>query len=507
MKFSRRTGWLTLIFFIALTAHLLPGPRTVDDAFITFRYARNLLAGSGFVFNPGEQVQGTTTPLYALLMTGLGASTGGPNAPFPVIAWLVNGLASAATAVLIAHLGQRAGSERAGLAAAAVWAVAPYSVSFAVGGLETSVYGLLLTGLTAAYLARRRTITGLLGALAILTRPDAVLLVGPLMLHRLYCALRKNEPLQAGELLAFALPCAAWGLFAWSYFGSPIPHSVTAKLQVYRLSEGDALIRLVQHYATPFLLQNLVGAGPAVAAGLILFPFLYLLGARTAFGREPRLLAWLAYPWLYFLVFALPNPLIFRWYLTPPLPAYFLMILIGLDGLLSRLLIRPGKPARAAWVMALLLVLPLVSTLSEWRLRLDHGPANPAPEMAFIKLEELYREAARRTAPQMSAQTVLAAGDVGVLGYYTPARILDTVGLNSPAALQYYPIPAEDYVINYAVPAEMILNERPDWVILLEVYVRRTLLQNEDFLAQYELVDTLPTDMYGSSGMLIWKRR
>ena len=63
----------------------------------------------------------------------------------------------------------------------------------------------------------------------------------------------------------------------------------------------------------------------------------------------------------------------------------------------------------AAWVMALLLVLPLVSTLSEWRLRLDHGPANPAPEMAFIKLEELYREAARRTAPQMSAQTVLAA--------------------------------------------------------------------------------------------------
>src|SRR5262245_7083765 len=33
-------------------------PRTVDDAFITFRYAENLAEGAGPVFNPGERVEG-----------------------------------------------------------------------------------------------------------------------------------------------------------------------------------------------------------------------------------------------------------------------------------------------------------------------------------------------------------------------------------------------------------------------------------------------------------------
>lgn len=32
---------------------------------------------------------------------------------------------------------------------------------------------------------------------------------------------------------------------------------------------------------------------------------------------------------------ALPNPLIFRCYLTPPLPAYFLFLLIGADHILQ----------------------------------------------------------------------------------------------------------------------------------------------------------------------------
>ena len=79
--------WLAAaLVIVALAARLLPGPRTIDDAFITFRYARNLLAGSGFTFNPGEAVLGTTTPLYTLLMAGLGALTGGTHAPFPVLA-------------------------------------------------------------------------------------------------------------------------------------------------------------------------------------------------------------------------------------------------------------------------------------------------------------------------------------------------------------------------------------------------------------------------------------
>jgi len=125
--------------------------------------------------------------------------------------------------------------------------------------------------------------------------------------------------------------------------------------------------------------------------------------------------------------------------------------------------------------------------------------------MAFIKLELLYEQTASLLAPEVDQNTLLAAGDVGMLGYALPCRILDTVGLNSPQSLSYYPLPQEDYEINYAIPAGLILDQHPDWVVFPEVYGRRTLLQDENFLEQYTLWRTLPTDIYGSEGLLIFK--
>jgi hypothetical protein len=44
-------------------------PVTVDDAFISLRYAWNLAEGLGFVFNPGERVEGYSNPSWTLLAT------------------------------------------------------------------------------------------------------------------------------------------------------------------------------------------------------------------------------------------------------------------------------------------------------------------------------------------------------------------------------------------------------------------------------------------------------
>ena len=118
------------------------------------------------MFNPGEYVQGTTTPLYTLLMAGLALPSGASlrvaeaaAAPFPVMALVVNALAKAATCLMLWQIGKRLGAGWAGLAAALVWAVAPYSVTFAIGSLETSLYVFLLTGMVAAYLWKKRTLT------------------------------------------------------------------------------------------------------------------------------------------------------------------------------------------------------------------------------------------------------------------------------------------------------------------------------------------------------------
>src|SRR5687767_9880728 len=70
---TREVVLLALVVLLArvLAARAFP---IYDDAFITYRYARNLAEGLGMVYNPGapwEPVLGTTTPGYTVLLAGL----------------------------------------------------------------------------------------------------------------------------------------------------------------------------------------------------------------------------------------------------------------------------------------------------------------------------------------------------------------------------------------------------------------------------------------------------
>lgn len=519
-----------IIVLLAIAARLIPGPRTIDDSYITYRYARNILAGDGFVYNPGERVLGTTTPLYTLTMVVLGGLTGGTQANFPVIAMLFNALSDALTALLLWKLGMHLGYKLAGTAAALVWAVTPFSVTFAIGGLETSLYILLLTGTVYAYVRGYHKLTALLAALSLLTRPDALLLLIPLGLARLLTHITHRTPHSIHrtllsrvrdlipELLVFVIPTSAWFTFAALYFGSPIPHSILAKSLAYQLPQNAALVRLLQHYATPFLGHLTFGVS-WIGVGLVIYPFFFAIGARAAIKENRQLWPWVAYPWLYFAAFAAANPLIFRWYMTPPLPSFIFFIFMGMESILKTSIQSgadhvgtPGWRARVNQILLpLVLLLPLALTIKGWTLSPDHGPTRPAPTMAWFKLENIYRQAADILTQEIgekpdSPLPILAAGDVGVLGYYTPTHILDTVGLNSPQTLDYYPLDEAFYTINYAVPPDLIYDHKPDFIIILEAYGREGLLKDARFIDQYSLLQKIPTDIYGSDGMLILER-
>jgi Gpi18-like mannosyltransferase len=166
------------VALLALVLRLIPDARTIDDAYITFRYARNIVNGVGFVYNAGEYVLGTTTPLYTLLMAALSFILRSQN--FPAIALWVNALADAIACVLLIALGETlSGQKRVGVAAAFLYAVAPFSVTFAIGGMETSIFVLLII-LTAILYLRRHPAFAFCAALALLTRPDALIFILPL---------------------------------------------------------------------------------------------------------------------------------------------------------------------------------------------------------------------------------------------------------------------------------------------------------------------------------------
>jgi hypothetical protein len=495
-----------LVVLLALTARFLPGPRVIDDAYITFRYARNLVEGQGLVYNTGERVLGTTTPLFSLIMAGMNIVTG-QSIPYPWLALLTSAVADSLTCLLLLRLGKRANYPAAGLAAAFLWAVHPYAVTFAIGGMETSLFVLLLTTAGTAHLEKRRVVVAVCASLALITRPDAALLVVLLLTDRLWGLLRRkeNRP-SAAELLAFVLPLAVWYGFAWLYYGSPLPHSILAKMAAYRLEPSSAFIRLLQHYAVPFTGSGWIGP-VGIAMGLVLYPVFFLLGVRPVIKQFPAVWPLAVYPWLYLVAFSLPNPLIFRWYLTPPLPMYIFFILIGVERALRSLAFLSRVPARllAANGMFLFLI-PLVSVISGWTPLPDHGARRPSPDMAWTKLEDLYRQAAGVIIPKMQPGDVVAAGDVGVLGWETRAPILDLVGLNSSITGKYYPLDAAAYVINYAVPSDLIMDTQPAFVAILEVYGRETLLKDPRFEDQYRLLEKIPTDFYGSDGLLVFQK-
>lgn len=511
--FTARYALLAGLFGLALLARLLPGARNVDDSFITFRYSRNLVEGHGFVYNLGERVLGTTTPLYTLLMAGLGALFGGD---YPTYALILNALAGGLAVLLIFLITEQLTDDPLISALAALlWSVAVYGVTFDIGGMETGLHGLFMLAAWYAYLRQRPLWLGAACALGFLTRPDALIWALPLLLHQLlsafFTANNKKQvltwlPLRTwGIGLAIVLP---WLIFATLYFGNPIPQSVSAKANTYLLPSTQALSTFIGEYAIPFQMQVTLGS-MGYWIGIFIFPALSLIGLRAASARQRRALPLLIYPWLYFAVFSALNPLVFRWYLTPPQPAYFIAILCGLHALLI-LIPRPQWSARLSLAIGLILFL---FSLNAWELRPAHGPSRPAPRMAFHELELNYANMAARLRESHGLEDHhrLAAGDIGALGFYSRAQILDTIGLITRDLETYYA--DHDYLesirvtdSNYVIPPDLIMDAMPDYVVVMEGFIRNGLATDARFIENYELIEFIRTDYYGI-GMLAFQRQ
>lgn len=522
------------LFLLALAARSLPGARTIDDAFITFRYSRNIAAGMGFVYNAGVHSLGTTTPLFTLLMAVISAVTGGQN--FPQYAIIVNALADAGTCVLLFLLARRL-TGRNWLAAipGMLWAISPTSVTFAIGGMETSVNIFWIVAATSIFVlrpsylslstqpsvpsTRYSVLLGIIAGLGILTRIDSALWIAPLFLYQLYESWRATagQPFLRrfpwATWFAFGLTILPWFAFSLSYFGFLFPNSVAAKTIAYHLPPGSALFELIQTYSTPFFDYRLIGPVAGVALGGILYLLLSVIGILYVARRQSRLLPFLLYPWIYFLAFSIANPLIFRWYVAPPVPALMFGIFTGLWALADNVRQRSESNTLPRWavpVISAFAVFWVVASLGGWELHPDHAPDRPAPIMAWHKIELLYEDMGTmlRYEYGVTPDTLVASGDIGAVGYFSNATILDTVGLVTPALSHYYPVP-DDLIPegqNYAIPPQMILDLKPQFLVAMESMVRLGLEQNAEFKSDYELIRQIPTDFYGT-GMYLYRRR
>ncbi|TMD96431.1 MAG: hypothetical protein E6I76_07800, partial [Chloroflexi bacterium] len=71
-------AWLLPVLVLRLACSLWFLPFTLDDPYVSFRYASHLASGSGLVFNPGEHVEGYSNLLWTLLLAAVIRAGGDP---------------------------------------------------------------------------------------------------------------------------------------------------------------------------------------------------------------------------------------------------------------------------------------------------------------------------------------------------------------------------------------------------------------------------------------------
>ena len=149
----RKLGLAALALALALL-HIRYLWFVCDDAFISFRYAANLAAGLGPVFNPGERIEGYTNFLWMLLSALVLKLGGAPENVMPVIS-AICALATVAAVIWWAPQPANAPAPVKGRPTGPLGDTLPWAgfllagsagfAAWATSGLETALFTLLVT--------------------------------------------------------------------------------------------------------------------------------------------------------------------------------------------------------------------------------------------------------------------------------------------------------------------------------------------------------------------------
>ncbi|HEU4939121.1 MAG TPA: hypothetical protein VFT39_21885 [Vicinamibacterales bacterium] len=198
-----------------------------DDAAITLRTVLNVTHGFGLTFNIAERVQTYTHPLWMGLLT-IGYLLIGNV----YIATFAIGMILSAVAFWLALT--RAVSAFQAISAAVVLLFSSAFIDFSTSGLENPLANLLVAVFVGVFLnrtvsnIRRLTVLWTLASCLYLTRPDAALLVVPLLVVATWRGGNVRAALQS--IVVGSLPALAWTVFALVYYGFPFPNTAYAKL-------------------------------------------------------------------------------------------------------------------------------------------------------------------------------------------------------------------------------------------------------------------------------------
>ena len=229
--------WLALLGWFSSVAWFL-----CDDAFISFRYVRNLLKGHGLVFNPGEYVEGYSNFLWVLELAAIWWAL--DVAPEDAAPWLSVAFTAGTIAAMMWWIARLPLLCHRGLVAWMTQGLVCASATFAVwtsgGGLETRQFTFFIVLAVVCLSLYRDSRRGLLVAslslaAAALTRPEGPLLAalcfGWFVIWRMADTGRLNPDWRRLICLAapFVILVGAHFLWRYAYYGEWLPNTYYAK--------------------------------------------------------------------------------------------------------------------------------------------------------------------------------------------------------------------------------------------------------------------------------------
>lgn len=424
-------GIIVQIIYLGFSIKLFGIGFPLDDSWIHQTYARNLIEYGGWFFIPGILSAGSTSPLWTLLLT--------PGHLFQTdffYCWtfFISGLLFIGSSIVFQKLFELLIEKTtnfpwAGFLFLFEW----HLVWSANSGMETVLFIFII--LSVFYFLLRKVnknlwLLWILLGTVIFVRPDGITLLGPFLLINLiniskkYNYSRKNLGL---GLLVVCIFLILYALFNMLLSGVVLPNTFFAKQAEYQILYSKPLL---QRFLELFLV-SLTGSGILLLPGFLYYLYLSI--------KERKWDILSAYFWFfgYILIYAVRLPATYQHgrYVIPTIPVYIMLSVIGIyqffhGSIMKRNLIKFG------YKVSILAVLVIFFFL---------GGKAYAEDVAIIQSEMV--ETAIWINENLPSEAILAAHDIGALGFFAGRDIIDLAGLISPEVIPF--IRNEDQLSNY----------------------------------------------------------
>ena len=443
---------------------------TVDDAFITFKYSKNLTLGRGLVFNQGERVEATSSILWALLLV-----------PFELL--ITDGAVIGAKILgyffllAVALLGALCLNKLRGKTAQGQFLTVLYLFLLAASspfifwslyGMENGLVALLL--LLAVYFFMREVERGkgLASAFFVFllqtARPEGFIFIFVFVFFKIIFYLAQRQKLALPWLLSWLtllfISLGIYEIWGFIYYGHLLPNTVAVKVDSVTPAR---IIKGVKYLTNGGLKLYLILA--AISFNLIVWQLLLRFFKNRA--NSPNILTYAATS--LHLIFSLVligylftilvggDWMVNGRFISHLIPLLLLVFLYSAEKLVNQYL-KPLKAYKAKtalifiFVSACFIFYPLNLELSakahKWAVRLDRSCQNAIMGMVAYLNDQEHSE-----------NKVVACSDVGMISYYYQGKILDWWGL----ADEEIALSGQGYG---NIKADYLLRRQPDYIIL-----------------------------------------